>query len=260
MFTWICPQCGREVPPAYTECPDCEAKAKSAAAEAAPQPPAPQPVEPEPAATAAFGTMPPPPPPLPVSAAPVPVAAPVAAPTPPPPAPAPAPIYLPPAPPRRSGMPGWLLTIVFAFAFVGLAASVYWGSIYLRGSAGAGGAAPVTENPAAKGGGKPHPLAKYLEIAGMRFIGDKKNTQARFVLINHSEAEITGLAANVTVWGRTQRSEEDAVGTLQFKVDDIGPTEFKEVTVTLNTKLKIYELPDWQNVTTDLQITAPPAP
>ena len=25
----------------------------------------------------------------------------------------------------------------------------------------------------------------------------------------------------------------------------------------LNTKLKIYELPDWQNVSTDIQITAP---
>lgn len=30
MFTWICPQCGREVPPAYTECPDCVAKASGA--------------------------------------------------------------------------------------------------------------------------------------------------------------------------------------------------------------------------------------
>ena len=26
MFTWICPQCGREVSPAYTECPDCAHK------------------------------------------------------------------------------------------------------------------------------------------------------------------------------------------------------------------------------------------
>jgi hypothetical protein len=25
----------------------------------------------------------------------------------------------------------------------------------------------------------------------------------------------------------------------------------------LNTKLKIYELPDWQNVSTDVQITSP---
>ena len=27
MFTWICPQCGREVPPAYNDCPDCSKKA-----------------------------------------------------------------------------------------------------------------------------------------------------------------------------------------------------------------------------------------
>ena len=30
MFTWICPQCGREVPPAYTECPDCARKTATA--------------------------------------------------------------------------------------------------------------------------------------------------------------------------------------------------------------------------------------
>ena len=32
MFTWICPQCGREVPPAYADCPDCAAKAAASAA------------------------------------------------------------------------------------------------------------------------------------------------------------------------------------------------------------------------------------
>jgi hypothetical protein len=26
MFTWICPQCGREVPPSETECPDCASR------------------------------------------------------------------------------------------------------------------------------------------------------------------------------------------------------------------------------------------
>jgi len=157
-------------------------------------------------------------------------------------------------------MPAWLMTIVFALAFVGLAAAAYWGVNYFRGSSAGNSAAAPPLEPVTKGGGKPHPLVKYLEIAGMRFVGDKKQTEARFLLINHSEAEIAGLAANVTVWGRTQRSEEDAVGTLQFKVDDIAPNSYKEVTAPLNTKLKIYELPDWQNVTTDLQITAPPAP
>ena len=29
MFTWICPQCGREVPPAYNDCPDCSNEDRS---------------------------------------------------------------------------------------------------------------------------------------------------------------------------------------------------------------------------------------
>ena len=40
---------------------------------------------------------------------------------------------------------------------------------------------------------------------------------------------------------------------------DLKAYESKELTAPLNTKLKIYELPDWQNVSTDVQITAPAA-
>src|SRR5205085_12555142 len=48
MFTWICPQCGREVPPAYNDCPDCAAKAKAASGPAEPpvEPPGPARLEP----------------------------------------------------------------------------------------------------------------------------------------------------------------------------------------------------------------------
>jgi hypothetical protein len=52
MFTWKCPQCGRPVSPAYTECPHC-AEPDSVAAGS--QPAAPSPV------TAARPTPPPPP-------------------------------------------------------------------------------------------------------------------------------------------------------------------------------------------------------
>src|SRR6185503_7701007 len=50
MFTWICPKCKREVPPSYTECPDCARQAAGAPADApaddapvAPAPAAPPP-------------------------------------------------------------------------------------------------------------------------------------------------------------------------------------------------------------------------
>jgi hypothetical protein len=156
-------------------------------------------------------------------------------------------------------MPAWLMTILFAFAFVGLGACLYWGYNYYAGRKQASAPLPGSAEPAGAKGVKMHPLQKYLEISGVRFIGEKKKTEARFLIVNHSEAEISNLAGTVTVWARTQRSEEDPVGAVAFKVAEIGPNQSREVTAPLATKLKIYELPDWQNVTTDIQITSPPA-
>lgn len=234
MFSWICPQCGREVPPSYTECPNCKG-VPVAAGQAPPQGPQ------------VYEAAPPPP------------AYPQAPPSDQPPSPRPqARAYAP--HPRRSGLPTWLLTLLFAFAFVGLGAAIYWGVGYLRGGGGSSAAAkpaPTVESPAAKPGAKPSGLQKYMEISGVRFAEDaKKKLQVKFNLTNHSDADITGLAGNVTIWGRTQRSEEDAVGTFSF-MTDIGPQATREITAPLTTKLKVYELPDWQNVTSDLQITAP---
>jgi len=49
-----------------------------------------------------------------------------------------------------------------------------------------------------------------------------------------------------------------AAGTFTFTTN-LGPWESKDMSAPLNTKLKIYALPDWQNVNTDLQITSPGA-
>ena len=230
MFTWICPQCGREVPPAYNDCPDCSKKAAADGAEPAPEPPANPPVPPT-----AFA--------------------------PPPAQQAPPPGYYgqPAAPSRGFNLPVWLMTIVFALAIAGVVFGIIWMFSTNRGSAGSG-PAPIAsvESPAAKPGAKTNPLQKYIEIAGVRFVQDakKKTTMAKFVIINHSEADINGLAGNVTIWGRTQKSEEDAQGTFSFSTS-LAPFESKELSVPLNTKRKIYELADWQNITTDVQITGP---
>ena len=87
---------------------------------------------------------------------------------------------------------------------------------------------------------------------------DKKSKKVlvRFLLTNHSTAELRGLAGNVTLWGSTKRSEEDPQGTFAF-IATLGPNDSKEVTTPLTTKFKIYELADWQNLAADIQITAP---
>lgn len=149
------------------------------------------------------------------------------------------------------------MTIVFTLAFFGLAAGVYW----FVGSRGTGTPAPsaTVESPAAKPGAKTSPYQKYIEISGVRFMEDaKKKPTVTFIIINHSGAEMVELAGNVTVWGRTRTSEEEATGTFTFKTS-LGPNQSKELTAPLTTKLKFYELPDWQNVSTDIQITLPAA-
>jgi hypothetical protein len=168
--------------------------------------------------------------------------------------------YAPPAAPAHGlNMPVWLMTILVALAVGG----VLFGIIALvksnRGSDG-NGPAPVAavESPAAKPGAKTNPLQKYIEVTGVRFVSDPKSQapMVKFLIINHSPADINGLAGNVTMWGRTQKSEEDAQGSFSFSAT-IGPYESKELTAPLNTKRKIYELADWQNITTDVQITGP---
>ena len=285
MFTWICPQCGREVPPAYTDCPDCT---KKAAEGVGPNPPVPAPGPagppspvPPPVAYPASAAPPPPSyqqapqyyqpgppqyqqPGLPQYQQPGPPQYQQAPPqyqqAPPQYQPAPPPGYYLPQqhPPRTLTLPVWLMTILCALGVVG----VVFGLVSLmssnKGSAGSGPAPSASvESPAAKPGTKTSPLQKYIEISGVRFTADaKKKTAVMFVIVNHSEADISGLAGNVTVFASTKKSEEDAQGTFSFTTN-LGPFAMREMIVPLNTKLKIYELADWQNITTDIQITAP---
>jgi len=152
-------------------------------------------------------------------------------------------------------MPTWLLIPLFALAFLGLGALLYFG--YQRFG---GGKAGFTggEVPAAVLKVKTtNPLQKYVEVVGIRLTQDaKKKPQARFIAVNHGSAELNDLTANVTLWASTSRSEEDSVGTFTFKINSLGPNEAKEITTPLKTKLRVYELPDWQNMTAEVQLTS----
>jgi hypothetical protein len=61
----------------------------------------------------------------------------------------------------------------------------------------------------------------------------------------------------VNLWARTPKSDEEAVGTFSFKVPSLGAYESRELSGVLNTKLRVYELPDWQNLVAEIQITSP---
>ena len=100
---------------------------------------------------------------------------------------------------------------------------------------------PTAEN-------KTNPLAKYIELAGFRM---SERTAAklaiRFMVINHSQADVSDLGLDVT----TQPC------TVSVKIPSLGPEEAKEVTGECATKLRVYELPDWQFIRPSFKITSP---
>jgi hypothetical protein len=104
-----------------------------------------------------------------------------------------------------------------------------------------------------------NPLEKSVEVVGIRMMTENKQPVVKFVVVNHSSAEIADLSANVNLWASTARSEEDAVGSFKFTIPSLGPGQSVDMSEPLKTKKKMYELPDWQNTTTDIQITSPTA-
>jgi hypothetical protein len=220
MFTWICPTCGRECPPAYTECPDCAGKAPAPAVETA---------------AAAVSTQPPA--------------------VPPPAAPRPA----------APGIPTWLLSVVFALAFFGLGAGVYFVSQHFRNKSQAAAPAAQSPQPAfetpqpASPAVKQHPYLKYIQITGWRLLQDaRKRPEIRFIVVNHSGAEIPDINATVNLRARAG-TETEPIGSFSFKLPSLGPYESRDLSAPLNTKLKVYEFPDWQNLFEEIQIASPDA-
>ena len=143
----------------------------------------------------------------------------------------------------------------FAAAFMVIFALVYFAVQHFGGSAAEKAG---VENPANASRQKvSNPLQKSVEVGGLRMMTENKAPVVKFVVVNHSSAEIADLAATVTLWASTSRSEEDSIGSFKFAIPSIGPNESKDMTAALKTKLKMYELPDWQNATAEIQITSP---
>lgn len=231
MFTWICPTCGKEVPPSMGECPNCAPKA--------PAPPPQQQAAPAPPPSPQQMAPPPPPPPEVRGYAPAPQQT-----YQPPPQAYTQPVY---TPPTAQGLPSWLVTLLVFGGLLGLGAAFYFW--YLPSSKRE--REPVAEAPAAAEPGKPaakiNPLTKNLEIAGLRVSEDaRQKIQVRMIVINHSAADMGDVKLNITLTSNPANGAPSNVATFPIAVSDLGPMEAKEVKGTFNTKLRAYEVPDWQ--------------
>ena len=83
----------------------------------------------------------------------------------------------------------------------------------------------------------------------------RQKIQVRMIVINHSAADMGEIQLNVTLTSNPTSGPPSTVGTFPITVTDMGPMEAKEVKGTFNTKLRAYELPDWQFLKATAEIT-----
>jgi hypothetical protein len=163
------------------------------------------------------------------------------------PPPAQAPRYA--VPPPSTRPPVWLMAVAIGVIVVLGGGALYW--FFGRPSS----TSAVIEAP--KTAATDNPLQKYIEVNGLRFGSQAKGIQVTFVLINHSDSDIIGLTGTATVLAKTDKAQEEPVGTVDFQTS-MSAQSSKELTLPFTTKLKLMEMPDWQNVTLTVKITSPP--
>ncbi len=134
---------------------------------------------------------------------------------------------------------------------------------------GCGGGQEVAKAPVAKGelellskakatNGKIHAYAKNLELGGFRISEPQPGTlRVKFNVVNHSQADLGDIEMNVALAQAAAKPEDPPICVLKVKIASLGPEESKAVEATTATKLRVYELPDWQFIRALFEITAP---
>lgn len=103
-----------------------------------------------------------------------------------------------------------------------------------------------------------HPLAKYLELSGYRITETSPGKLGiKLAVVNHSEADIGDLTLKIKLITTAAKPDDPPITEFEAKVPALGPQELKDVTATAATKLRIYELPDWQFIRAAVEITSP---
>ena len=103
-----------------------------------------------------------------------------------------------------------------------------------------------------------HPLAKYIELSGFRLAeAQAGKLKIQFAAVNHSDADLSELTVKVRLITTASKPGDPPVTEFEAKVPSLGPREVKDVTAQATTALRIYELPDWQFLRADFDITSP---
>jgi len=149
---------------------------------------------------------------------------------------------------KSRSVPGWMISFAAAMLLLLVALT---GFQYFRAQSDGTASSPA---PAASStnAAQNEALAKYLEISGLRLVKSwSGKQQVRFLIINHSPQDLSGVTAQVTV-----KSDGSPVLLIQAPIRSLGSNQSKEVRTDLDSDVPAYVLSDWQALRTEIRLTS----
>lgn len=161
---------------------------------------------------------------------------------------------------NKSGVPTWLISVTVVTVMVLGLASVMQNHPPDRGATPPASSAPIAA-PAAEPAAAPllpqHPLARFVEVTGLRVVADLQHrSQLQYIVVNHSATALSGLALEITVRSAAPLDTDNApLFRVPATVLSLGPYQSKEIRTDIDAQLQSKSLPDWENLKVDVQVT-----
>jgi hypothetical protein len=150
--------------------------------------------------------------------------------------------------PKSGSMPGWVISFIAAMLLLLVGVTAYQ---YLNSQSAGGTASASTQSAPASGAAQADAVAKSLEISGLRLTKSwNGKQQVRFLIINHSTQDLSGVTAQVTV-----KSDDSPVLLIQAPIRSLASNQSKEIRTDLDSDVPASVLSDWQSLRTEIQLT-----
>jgi hypothetical protein len=98
-------------------------------------------------------------------------------------------------------------------------------------------------------------LSKAIEVTGFRFVGDKK-PEMRYVVVNHSGADIEAVTVYVTLRSSTAKPGQPPLYRFSFRSPMLAAFESKEMSAVPDKQMDklARSTADWQNLHADIEL------
>lgn len=150
---------------------------------------------------------------------------------------------------HKSSVPGWMVT--------GFAAVVVMLSLWMFGTSSFADRFTFTHAEAAAPSDAAQSafptMSKYVEVTGVRASVDTKTSEIRYVVVNHSAADLPPFLVSVKLRPKHGNATICAFSTT---VQGMGPNESREMKTTIPRELHSYDLPEWRDLRVEAHVTA----